>query len=82
MYQRIRVGQLGPIDLQGEKVAHFLDFVSDFGPIFIFNLKMSHFDPLAWKLGELFIQNSHLMFTYNILGTSSSIFIGFCGIEF
>ena len=77
MYQRIRVGQLGPIDLQGEKVGHFLDFVSDFGPIFIFNLKMS-----ACKLGELFIQNSHLMFTYNIPGTSSSIFIGFCGIEF
>ena len=82
MYQRIRVGQLGPIDLQGEKVGHFLDFVSDFGPIFIFNLKMSNFDPLACKLGDLFIQNSHLMFTYNIPGASSSIFIGFCGIEF
>ena len=76
------MGQFGPIDLQGEKVGHFLDFVSNFGWIFTFNLKMSNFDPLACKLGELYIQNSHPMFTYNIQGTSSLIFIGFCDVEF
>ena len=76
------MGQLGPIDLQGEKVGHFLDFVSDFCLIFAFNPKVSNFGPLACKLGELYIQNSHPMFTYNIQGTSSLIFIGFCDVEF
>ena len=76
------MGQFGPIDLLGEEVGHFLDCVNDFGPIFTFNLEISNFDPPACKLGELFIQNSDLMFTYNTPGTSSSIFIGFCGIEF
>ena len=76
-YQRIRVGQFGPIYLQGDKVGHFLDFVSDFCLFFAFNPKVSNFGPLACKLGELYIQNSHPMFTYNIPGTSSLIFMEF-----
>ena len=43
---------------------------------------MSNFGPLACKLGEHYIQNLYPMFTYNIPGTSSLIFIGFWGIEF
>ena len=54
----------------------------DFCLFFTFNLNGSNFDLLACKLGELYIKNSHPMITYNILGTSSSIFIEFCGIEF
>ena len=76
------MGQFGPIYLQGDKVGHFLDFVSDFFLIIALNPKVSNFGPLACKLGEHYIQNLYPMFTYNIPGTSSSIFIGFCGIEF
>ena len=68
--------------LEAEEVGHFLDFVSDFCLFFAFNPKVSNFGPLACKLGELYIQNSHPMFTYNIQGTSSLIFIGFCDVEF
>ena len=81
-YQRIRVGQYGQIYLQGDKVVHFLDFVSDFCLIFAFNPEVSNFGPLACKLGEHYIQNLYPMFTYNIPGTSSLIFIEFWGIEF
>ena len=76
------MGQFGPNYLQGDKAGHLLDFVSDFSLIFAFNPKVSNFGPLACKLGELYIQNLHAMFTYNIPGTCSLIFIGFWGIEF
>ena len=77
IYQRIRVGQFGPTYQQGDKVGHFLYFVSVFCLIFAFNPKVSNFGLLACILDELYTQNLHPMFTYNIPGTSSLIFIGF-----
>ena len=68
--------------LEAEEVGNFSCFVSDFVSIFNFYFDGPNFGPLACKLGELYIQNSHPMFTYNIQGTSSLIFIGFCDVEF
>ena len=68
--------------LEPEEVGNFSIFVSKFVSIFTFNFDGSNFGPLASKLGELYIHNSHPMFTYNIQGTSSLIFIGFCDVEF
>ena len=82
MTQRFGVGRFGPITLQGEAVGQFSGFISVFLYFFISKPEVPNFDALACKLGEPHIQNSHPMFTYNIPGISSSIFIGFCGIEF
>ena len=68
--------------LQAEAFGHFSFFVSDFASIFSSNFNGSNFGPLSCELGELYIQNSYPMFTYNISAPSSSIFIGFCDVEF
>ena len=68
--------------LQAEAFGHFSFFVSDHASIFSSNFNGSNFGPLSCELGELYIQNSYPMFTYNISAPSSSIFIGFCDVEF
>ena len=82
MAQSIRAGVFRSFFLQGEEEGQFWGFISVFLYFFISKPEVPNFDALACKLGEPHIQNSHPMFTYNIPGTSSSIFIGFCGIEF
>ena len=82
MTQRFGVGRFGPITLQGEAVGQFSGFVSVFLYFFLLKPEVTNFGALACKLVELNIKNSHPMFTYNIPGTSSSIFMGFCGVEF
>ena len=82
MGQSTNRGTLGSFFLQGEKVGQFEGFISVFLHFSLSNPEVPNFGALACKLGEFFIQNSLPWFTYNISGTSWSIFIGFYGIEF
>ena len=82
MAQSIRAGVFRSFFLQSEEEEQFWGFVSVFFYFFISKPEVPNFDALACKLGELCIQNSYIMFTYNIQGTSSLIFIGFCDVEF
>ena len=81
MGQSSNWGTLGSFFLQGEAVGQFWGFVSVFLYFFLSKPEVPNFGALACKLGELLIQNSLPFFTYNIPGTSSSIFIGFWGID-
>ena len=82
MGQSASCGILRSFFLQPAEVGQFCGFSTVFLYFFLSKPEIPHFDPLACTIGDLYIKNSHAMFTYNIPGTSSSIFIGFCGIEF